>query len=237
MKKDFNIGDKFSSWKVVECADPKKYRYLCRCIGCGTEKTFIKYHLLNGSYSICKSCAPATIKNINKIRYHWNVELNGTPFTKPQDFDLNRPYWFVCNNFHNFRCSIKDFSVSHCLGCKGKERDSNNKLMVYTVATRVLGAMTDIEEHEDFWIVSRALKFALHITEGDKFSNFRKYFSSENEMFTYLNQSKATADKFSEEGLLVKKLQLENNFEKDIDNFKQSVLYFSQLNQAVELDI
>lgn len=233
MKRNFNIGDRFSSWEVIKCVDSKKYRYLCRCVGCGAEKIFMKYNVLRGSYSICKTCAPDTIKNINKIKYHWNIELNGTPFTKPQDFDLNRPYWFVCNNLHNFRSSIKDFSLSHCMGCKGKEIDSNNKLMVYTVIARVLNAMTEIEEHEDFWIISRALGIALHIIEGDKFSNFRKYFNSENEMFTYLNKNEATSEKFSKEGLAVKTLKLENNFEKDIDKFRQTVLYLSQLKTSV----
>ena len=228
MKRVLNISDVFSSWEVIKCTDSKKYKYLCRCQGCGKEREFVKYHLLNGSYSICKTCAPATIKNISKIKYHWNTELNGTPFTRPQDFDLNRPYWFICNSLHNFRCSIKNFSLSHCASCKGKQTHSSNKLKIYGVAVKVLGAMMDIEEQEDFWIVNRDLNFAIHIVEGDRFSNFRKYFSSEKEMFSCLEYTRSIIEKYESEGLTTKEFFLQNNFEKDVDKFKEQVLYLSQ---------
>ena len=232
LKKNFKVGDVFTTWEVVKCIDSKSYKYLCVCNKCGAEKSFIKYNLLKGSYSLCKSCAPNSIKNINLIRFHWNTELNGISFTKPQDFNLERPYWFICDKFHNFKSSIKDFSLSRCRSCKEKELDSKNKIMIYTIAVKVLKAMFDIVEDDDCWILIPDLNFALHLIEKDKFSNFRKYFTSERAMLEYLKDNKNRATSYEKQGYTIKEFCLENDFKKDIDNFKKSVLYFNQLNES-----
>ena len=152
-KKQFNIGDKFLSWEVISCEDPKKYRYLCRC-SCGSEKVFNKYNLLRGSYAPCKNCDSAKLSNVAYLRRYWNSELNGVTFTRPQDFSLTQSYWFMCDNKHNIKSTIKDFSVERCLGCKTNIKSSFYREQAYEYALErcLHGSEDDIKEFKEMLV-------------------------------------------------------------------------------------
>lgn len=116
--KVIKIGDLFHTWEVIQ--ELKNYKYQCKCINCGSEKTILKYNLLNNSYALCKKCGVKSVleANISEIMKYWNKDLNNVE--TPQEL-LENPsavYWFTCSKGHNFRKTLKDFDPESCPTCK-----------------------------------------------------------------------------------------------------------------------
>lgn len=219
MKRILNKGDIFSTWVVKECVDKAKYRFLCECNVCGKQKVFDKYNLLRGRYAVCKTCAPSSIKNVSKIRYHWNPELNGIPFTRIQDLKMDKPYWFICDKFHNFKSTIKDFSLSRCSACRGRERDSSNKIMIFDIAKGLFSSFIEVN-YLDFWLVIPEVKLAIFFAEKDRDSNFRKYMSSEEEFLKYKESVDLQREEFENTGYSIFYFSIDGSLQENIENLE-----------------
>lgn len=218
--KIFNIGDSFLSWKVVECVNPKKYRYKCRC-SCGNEREFNKYNLLRGSYAPCKACNHVYLRNTQLIKKHWNNELNGRIFTKPQDFDLTHSYWFICNNGHNFKSSIKDFNIDRCLSCKCKTKSNHLSTQAIEYATQLFSRVFDKVYVDRFGVVIGDVNAIVLIVESDRFDSYRNYYSSEEEYIKDVTDRQLFISEYKLKGIKVLKVLVENNLQKNVDTFKR----------------
>lgn len=218
--KQFNIGDKFLSWEVVECVEPKKYRFLCRC-SCGNERVFYKYNLLKGSYAPCKSCGYSKLANTSAIKKHWNCELNGALFTKPHDFSLTQSYWFICDKGHNFKSSIKDFKLDRCLGCKNKTSEDSSKTQTIEFALQLFSSFcNDIVNDDNFLFVSD-LNLAISFNEIDRFDSYRNYFDSEEALIKEITTLKTLENKAKEKGYNYVDFKVEKSLDKNVDTLKQ----------------
>lgn len=223
-KKSFNIGDKFLSWEVIECVNPKKYRYLCRC-SCGKEREFNKYNLLRGSYAPCKECGHAHLSNTALIRKHWNTELNGQHFTKAQDFNLSTSYWFICENGHNFKSTIKDFALHKCLSCKNEFKSNTPRMMLMEFATALFQKIYGEVRIEGFAVIVPKAKKSFYIIESDRFSNYRNYYKSEDDMVNdSVNIRKSQMDLIGL-GYVTRTFNLSSkSFKKNVDSFTKFVI-------------
>lgn len=228
-KKQFNIGDKFLSWEVISCVDSKKYRYLCRCC-CGSEKIFNKYNLLRGSYAPCKNCDSAKLTNISSLKKYWNSELNGVTFTRPQNLSLTKSYWFMCDNKHNIRSTIKDFSVERCLGCKTNIKSSFHREQAYEYALQLFRSIFDNVYIEHYSIVIRDIKVAILAIEKDRFDSYRNYYNSEDEYIKDLTKFQMLKQFYKSNNYSIFDIRLENNLEKNVDTLKQLVLQLTHIN-------
>lgn len=223
-KRVLNIGQTFLSWKVIELVNPKKYRYKVRCIECGKEREFIKYNLLKGSYAPCKTCAHKKIKNTSLIRRHWNCELNESVFDKPERFSLTQSYWFICNNGHNFKSSIKDFDLERCLGCKEHPPNHPSKTQAKEYAIQYFKTITKVEEPKQFLLYLESFKTFIYIVEEDRFTSYSNYFNSEFEMLGELDYINHLSNAASQKGLDFIKIEVSKNFKKNVDIFKGLML-------------
>lgn len=224
--KDINIGESFSTWKVISIVDPKKYKYLCRC-SCGNEKVFNKYVLRKGLYGLCKSCNPSVTRNLNKIKIHWNSELNKTPFTKPQDFNVSKQYWFICENNHNFKSNLRDFSLDKCCSCRDKVKSSNEKIVFFKALTELfleLGIEIIIDEYN---IKIPNLKALIVITDEDRDSSFKKYYKNELEYLKALEKQDSMVEQSIKESYTIFKIFIVDDYKKNIDTLGKLMLKLS----------
>ena len=227
-KKQFNIGDKFLSWEVISCEDPKKYRYLCRC-SCGSEKVFNKYNLLRGSYAPCKNCDSAKLSNVAYLRRYWNSELNGVTFTRTQDFSLTQSYWFMCDNKHNIKSTIKDFSVERCLGCKTNIKSSFYREQAYEYALQLFRSIFDNVYIESYSIVIGDLKVAIIAIEKDRFDSYRNYYNNEAEFIRDATKLQMLKQFYKSNGYTIFDIKLENNLEKNVDIFRNLMVQLTHI--------
>lgn len=218
-KKQFNIGDTFLSWEVIEPVPNKKYRYLCRCTECGKEKEFGKYNLLNGRYAPCKSCGYSRLGNIPLIKKHWNSELNECIFTKPQDFDLTKSYWFMCENGHNFRSTIKDFSLNKCLSCQHKLKEDTPRLTIMQFAQKLLKEIYGCDIIvERYFVEIPNKKIVFYLVEADRFNTYRNYYKEEAQMLTDIVYLKTSQNTHKLHGYSIYSLNVGEDFEKNVDS-------------------
>ena len=223
-KKKFNIGDTFLSWKVVKCVNPKKYRYLCQC-ECGNQKEFNKYNLLRGSYSTCKVCACSKLSNVSFIREHWNSELNGQVFTRAQDFNLSQSYWFICDNGHNFKSSIKDFDLDKCLSCKKKVKSDKARNTIYTLARGLFDNMFDsVVELGDYNILLEEIKTVVNFSEVNRFVNYRFYYDSEEELINDATKLLLLEKEYQTMGYNFIRFGVEDSLQKNVDNLTKAMV-------------
>lgn len=223
--KPFNIGDTFFSWVVVECINPKKYRFLCRCSCCGAEKEFYKYNLLRGTFAPCKTCGHLSVKHTALLRKHWNSDLNGTIFTKPQHFSLTQSYWFVCDNGHNFKSTIKDFSLDKCLGCKTRLKDDSLRTNYLDYAYKLFTCIYDDVKVEDIYsLVIEDERVVLMFVESDRFKSHRLYYGSESEFVNDLTKYKFSKKKWLSEGYRAIEVPLRDNLLENVDTIERIVL-------------
>lgn len=215
----------FTSWKVICPTKENKYRYLCRCVECNSEKEFSKYKLLSGNYSYCKQCAHNFIKDIPEIRKHWNTELNKTVFTKPQDFNLNKEYWFMCDKGHNFKSSIKNYSNSKCISCQERSFDSSIKELTFEYLKLLLTALwSDIDISKDYVIIVPMLKKVFRLVEHDRYAAHFKYFKREQDMIDELEDLSKFNLEYKNKGFDVISIQIENNILKNVDTIEKTML-------------
>lgn len=223
--KNFKIGDTFLTWIVEECVNPKKYRYRCRCSECNVEREFIKYNLLRGSYAPCKKCGHTKVKDLHIIRKHFNCELNGSVFTDPKDFSLTQSYWFVCNKKHNFKSSIKDFTLDRCLSCQTPLRNAPAKVEAYEYALQyfksIFNSVIELDKHT---IILQDISVAVSIVENDRYTNHRTYFGGEGELLEEVMYFKDLKSKLISQGFKYETFQTENNLKNNVDNLKQLVI-------------
>lgn len=228
IKRQLNFGDIFLTWEVIELVNPKKYRYLCRCTECGIEKEFIKYNLLKGSYSPCKKCGHKKIKNIPLIKKHWNCELNGVLFDNPENFSLTQSYWFLCAEGHNFKCSIKDFSLNRCTSCKEHPPIHPTKIKTKEFIFRYFKAITSVSEIGDFTLMIPEFNLVIHLEEDDRYRNHRNYFSGEAAMLKDIDYVKNLELTCKDDGIEFKKLHIGKNFKNNIDTFRSLMVELNQ---------
>ena len=221
--KKFNIGDSFLSWEVISCENPKKYRYLCRC-SCGNERVFYKYNLLKGSFAPCKKCGYSKLGNTALIKKHWNCELNGSVFSKAQDFDLTQSYWFICDAGHNFRSTIKDFSTKRCLSCQNKLKDTALRIQSFEYALQLFRSFLDDVEVIDYAVVLHERRAVVFIIEHDRFTSYRNYYSSEAECVDDMTKYTLAKSGYAKNGYRILDVELSSNFEKNVDSFKEVML-------------
>lgn len=219
IKRVLNIGDKFLTWEVIRLVNPKKYRYLCKCKVCGVEREFIKYNLLRGSYAPCKKCGHKEIGNVATIKKHWNYELNGVIFDKPENFKLTQSYWFKCNKGHNFKSSIKDFSLSRCLSCNEQPPNHPSKYQIKEYIIQFLSKITRIKEHDNFNIELIDFKTIIHLVEVDRYSSYRNYFDSDSSMVDEITKVKSIENNFKSLGYNYLEFKVEKKLKTNVDNF------------------
>ena len=116
--KIIKIGSIFHTWEVV--SEAEGYKYNCKCINCGSEKTISKYNLLNNSYALCKNCGVKSVleANIDEIMKYWNKDLNDAVTIEELFNNPSATYWFTCSKGHNFRKTLRDFTPEACPTCK-----------------------------------------------------------------------------------------------------------------------
>lgn len=226
--KNIEIGEKFTTWEVIALADPKKYRYLCRC-SCGNEKEFYKYVLRRNIYGLCKSCNPAIVKNLNKIKTHWNSELNKTPFTKAQDFNVSKRYWFICKNNHNFKSTLRDFSLDHCCSCRDKVKGSNDKEIFFEAALTLFKELFEVIEVIDYNIKIPQLKALITFTDEDRDKAFKNYYKNEIEYLKALEKQETIIESFKTKGYNTYEIFIVNNYNKNIDTVSNLMLKLTKL--------
>lgn len=172
----------FLSWKVIQAAD-KKYYYECECVECGSVRKFNKYNLLAGSYKPCKGCANKHIKDMDLLKRYWNVDLNGEMFTFSSTFNISKKYWFKCSNGHNFKSNLKNFSLKKCTSCNRKVNIDNTKGYYFEILNNVLTNLFEVVELMEYNIFYLPIyNVAIRLVEKDRYSNYKKYFNSENDM-------------------------------------------------------
>lgn len=220
-KKNIEIGEVFLSWEVIELVNPKKYRYKCRCTECGKEKEFIKYNLLKGSYAPCRTCGHKKLKNIPLIKKHWNCELNGAIFDKPESFSLTQSYWFICNKGHNFKSSIKDLKLERCLGCHENPPNHPSKIQAREYALQYFKTVTRVEEPQPFLLYLELFKTFIYLVEADRFTTYSNYFKSETEMLNEIRFIKQLEYTTSKDGLGFVQILASRNLRDNVDNFKE----------------
>lgn len=219
------IGKIFSSWKVIELVDKKTYRYKCQCIHCGTEREFIKYNLLKGKYKCCsKDCIQQTI-NLKTIKDHWSCELNGFMLNSLSQINLSKKYWFICNNNHNFKCRISDFSLEKCLGCKTNNKSESNVdsfVRLFKNSLDELGINYNEPMQNVLRIDSRAM--FVHIREADRYKTIKKYFDNEKKYLHELQkldiireEQRTLNFEFKEIHVYSKKIDTLMNLRKELD--------------------
>lgn len=234
--KSFSIGDCFLTWQVIGPDESKKYKYICKCTECGAERSFNKYNLLRGSFAPCKKCAHIKLKNINLIKKHWNCELNKAIFTKPQDFNLAKSYWFICQNGHNFKSSIKDFSFERCMSCKNEIKNNSSKVQAVQFAleyfTSIFPQVIINEELNLITILNNNCDFVADIifNEEDYFSNYRNYFKNEEEYLKAFTDFKCAESASLAKGHEFIHFQVKNNLKDNVDNLKTLVLQLAHTN-------
>ena len=222
-KFNFNIGDMFSSWQVVECVEPKKYKYLCRC-SCGNERVFYKYNLLRNAYSTCKKCGNKQLKNIRDIKTYWNYELNGCIFTSTKDFSMEYPYWFICDNGHNFKSTLKDFSLDKCLSCKCNIKSDKYRVEMLEYAYKFFSTIyNNVEKTSDVVYVHGA-KLVLSFIESDRFISYRNYYCSEEELLDHAMSLKKEELAATSKGYKFIQLEVTNSFEKNVDKISEIMI-------------
>lgn len=227
MKKNFDIGSRFSTWEVIELVDSKRYKYLCRCVDCGNTKIFNKYYLIKGNYGLCKGCNPTINKDVKIIARHWNSELNGQPFTKLQDLDMGKNYWFICNKFHNFKSTIKNFSLDRCCSCKDNTSNSNDKILLYNSTLLAAKDLYKEVTNKEYYIVINDIKALILFREKDLDTSFRNYFSSESKYLEYLQEEKSIKEEYIKEGFKIYIIKVEKNYKENIDSVGKLMLEFS----------
>ena len=226
--KDDFIGRKFLCWEVIKENNDKKYYYTCKC-ECGNKKQFYKYNLLKGSFSLCPTCGNANIKNISIIRKHWNIELNGCLFSNINHFDINKSYWFICNNNHNFKSSIKDFTLSRCLSCKNENNEHSSLTTCFEFSLQLFRKFfKDIVacDNNIAYISSKNLAICFH--EENRFSNFRQYYKNELEYLTHMEHIKIVENNFLYDGKEFKYFSVSKNFLENVENLEKLVLKLSK---------
>lgn len=221
--KNIEIGETFHTWTVVAVSDPKKYRYVCKC-SCGNEAIFNKYALRKGFYGLCKSCNPSVVRNLNKIKRYWNSELNKTPFTKPQDFSVSKKYWFLCENNHNFRSSLRDFSLDKCCSCRDKVKSSNEKIIFFKSLVELLQDLGIKIEINDYNIKIPSLKVIIFVTDDDRDSSFKKYFKSEVEYLKAIEKQQSIIETSINENYKVMEIFIVDDYYKNIDTLGKLML-------------
>lgn len=221
-KYKFEIGDMFSSWKVIKCVDKKKYRYLCKC-ECDKEKVFYKYNLLKGKYAPCKNCAHLGEYNLKEIKISWNNELNGCNF-KETLVNNNSMFWFKCKKGHNFKSTIKDFSYNKCLSCKKTLDKDFIKEQVLEYLYKLSALIFNSVESEMGWVIINDIKLAIYIEEKDRRSNFKKYVSSESDLLKEVHILKEKTKEFKEKGYEVEVIKIENNFVRSVDKIQEKMI-------------
>lgn len=219
-KKNISIGETFLSWEVIELVNPKKYRYKVRCTECGKEREFIKYNLLKGSYAPCKTCGHKKIRNIPLIRKHWNCELNGVIFDKPENFSLTQSYWFICNEGHNFKSSIKDFKLERCLGCHENPPNHPSKVQAREYAIQYFKTVTRVDEPQQFLLYLELFKTFVYLVEEDRFTTYSNYFKSEAEMLDEIRFVKQLKHMTSKDGLNFVSVMVAKNLKDNVDRLK-----------------
>ena len=223
-KKIVNIGDIFLSWRVIELINPKKYRYKCKCTECGIEREFVKYNLLKGSYAPCKKCGHKKLANIPLIKKHWNCELNGAIFDNPENFSLTQSYWFVCDNGHNFKSSIKDFRLDRCIACTEYPPNHPSKTEAKEFALQYFRTVSSVKELEHYLIYISEFNVVLHLHESDRYSLSRTYFKSENEIIAELDLINNTKSKLQKVDIGFIQVPLSKNLKDNVDTFKQLMI-------------
>ncbi len=227
-KKPFKLGDTFLTWVVQELVNPKKYRYLCKCSECGQEKEFIKYNLLKGSYAPCKKCGHKKVRNIPLIKDHWNSELNGAIFDNPENFSLTQSYWFICDNGHNFKSSIKDFRLDRCLGCTENPPNHPSKIQAKEYAIQYFKSVSSVKELEFNMLFLEAFDTVITLVEEDRYVNYRNYFSSEEEMLKEISVSKRLEQHLKSQGFDFIQVKLGRNLKNNVDTFKELMIQLVQ---------
>jgi len=220
-KKIINIGETFLSWEVIGLANPKKYRYKVKCTECSVEREFIKYNLLKGSYAPCKTCGYKKVKNIPLIKRHWNCELNGIIFDKPENFSLTQSYWFICNKGHNFKSNIKDFELNRCLGCYENPPNHPSKVQAREYALQYFKTVTTVNEPHQFLLYLESFKTFLYLVEEDRFTTYSNYFKSETEMAEEIKFIKQLDYMTSKDGLNFVQVSVAKNLKDNVDKFKE----------------
>lgn len=220
-KKSISIGEVFLSWEVIELVNPKKYRYKVRCTECGKEREFIKYNLLKGSYAPCKTCGHKKITNITLIKRHWNYELNGMIFDNPENFSLTQSYWFICNEGHNFKSSIKDFNLDRCLGCHENPPNHPSKVQAKEYAIQYFKTVTRVDEPQPFLLYLELFRTFIYLVEDDRFATYSNYFKSEAEMLEEIKFIKQLNYATSKDGLGFIKVEIARNLKDNVDKFKE----------------
>lgn len=223
-RKIMNIGDVFLTWEVKELVNPKKYRYKCVCTDCGQSREFIKYNLLKGSYAPCKKCGHKKIGNIPLIKKHWNSELNGTIFTSPEHFSLTQSYWFICNKGHNFKSSIKDFSLDRCLGCSEVPPNHPSKIQAKEYAIQYFKVLGRVVEYKPFLLYIKERNIALYIVEEDRYTSYKNYFESEGAMLKEFEMVLGLEREFSKIGAKFIVQKVEKNLKNNVDIFKELMI-------------
>lgn len=218
---NLKIGELFGTWKVVSLIDSKKHLYKCKCVDCGNEKEYNKYILRYNKYGLCKACNPKIVRNLSKIKIHWNSELNKTPFTKVQDFNPGKRYWFICNNNHNFKSTLKDFSLKNCCSCRDKLSGSQDKDLFFASTKSLCSDLFDHIETFDYNIKIPSIKALIVFSDEDKDSAFKKYYKSEIDYLKAVEKQENIITSFEQEGYTVYEIFIVNNYQKNIDTISR----------------
>lgn len=222
--KKFNIGDIFLTWEVKSEVQGKRYRYHCECVQCGNRREFIKYNLLRGSYAPCRQCKSIKAINTQLISKHWNCELNEEVFDIDKEYNLTRSYWFICNNGHNFKSSIKDFKLSRCRGCIEHPPNHPSKVQAFEYAKQYFKTVTSVDDCGQFLLRLHDFDTTLFFHEENRYTNYRNYFSSENEMLEEFTNVKTNENKSKSSGSKFIYVPTQINFKINVDKITQIML-------------
>lgn len=243
MMNNISIGDTFHTWKVIKKDDKEKYcyNYICQCIGCGDKKIISKYKLLNNSYAICKKCGVKNVleKNWDLIKKYWNSDLN--PIVDIDEI-LKNPtnlYWFTCPNGHNFKKTIRDFSISKCPSCrKSQERlkqDNalltlyNNERIALSILNEIYSSMfNEVIKLSNTDLLIKDINLIVSVQGLNHMQYNKLYHNNESEFLSIVESDRAKAAKYKDEGFKYKIFTITKNFAEDIDKIKKFVLEFSQ---------
>lgn len=69
------LGCTFGRWRVIRSAASthSMRKWVCKCLGCGKQKSIYERHLVSGQSSSCHSCASAKIPNPGAVFNDWTV--------------------------------------------------------------------------------------------------------------------------------------------------------------------
>lgn len=221
--KKFDIGQVFLGWEVVEEADHINYRYKCRCVSCGKVKIFNKYTLTRGRFSPCKDCGHKFI-NVDLIRKHWNTELNGKVFDDPEKFNIDRKYWFICDNNHSFKSALKNFSLDNCEHCNYEIKEGRVREENFEITQIYFKKLFDgVETIKPNILVIEDVKLLIIVNENDRHTNYKNYYKDESSFLDEFMNEKDIELLYKAKGFKIKRLWVDEKLENTLVSIENIV--------------